>query len=80
LRNLKIRLIEDNAAIARQLLEFLAGHSWQVDCADTGGLGLKFAHTNIYAVVILDLNLPDIDGLDVCAQIKQSSEVNTPVL
>jgi DNA-binding response OmpR family regulator len=80
LRNLNILLIEDNVAIARQLLEFLADHGWQVDYADTGGLGLKLVDANIYDVVILDLNLPDMDGLNVCAHIKQSGEINTPVL
>jgi DNA-binding response OmpR family regulator len=80
LNKLKILLIEDNLAIARQLIEFLGGHKWVVDYAQTGQLGVSLAAENIYDVVLLDLNLPDIDGLDVCQQIKQRAQFNIPIL
>jgi DNA-binding response OmpR family regulator len=73
-------LIEDNLAIARQLTEFLEGHGWRVDYAATGNQGTVLADQHIYDVVLLDLNLPDIDGLQVCDAIKQRAEVTPPVL
>ena len=75
-----ILLIEDNQSIARQLVEFLEGHKWSVDYADNGRLGIKLALENEYDVILLDLNLPDIDGLEVCKQIKTEAMVNTPIL
>ena len=75
-----ILLIEDNQSIARQLIEFLEGHKWSVDYADNGSLGIKLALENEYDVILLDLNLPDIDGIDVCRQIKNEAMVNTPIL
>ena len=80
MKNLKILLIEDNLTIARQLIEFFAGHKWVVDYAQTGTLGVNLAAENIYDVVLLDLNLPDIDGLDVCQKIKDGAQCNTPIL
>jgi len=77
---LKILLIEDNPTLARQTGEFLEAHGWQVDFAHNGRLGGRLALEQIYDLVILDLGLPDIDGLGVCRQIKQQAPVNMPVL
>ena len=80
MNKLKILLIEDNLTIARQLIEFLGGHNWVVDFAQSGLLGVNLAAKNIYDVVLLDLNLPDIDGLDVCQKIKDEAQCNIPIL
>lgn len=77
---LKILLIEDNPTIARQTGEFLQAHGWQIDFAHNGRLGSRLALEQIYDLVILDLGLPDIDGLEVCRQIKEQAPVNLPVL
>ncbi len=77
---MKILLIEDNQNIARQIGEFLSGHKWQLDFAHTAALGLKLALEQVYDVILLDLNLPDCDGLDVCAEIKKTSDVVPPIL
>lgn len=80
MKALNILLVEDNLTIAQQLTEFLQSRAWQVDYAQTGGLAIKLAAANIYDLVILDLNLPDMDGLEVCTHIKEQGEVNTPIL
>lgn len=77
---LKILLIEDNPTIARQTAEFLQAYGWQIDFAHNGRLGSRLALEQIYDLVILDLGLPDIDGLGVCRQIKEEAPVNMPVL
>jgi DNA-binding response OmpR family regulator len=77
---LNILLIEDNQTIARQVGEFLTGHRWQVDFAHSAHLGIQLALEYIYDVILLDLNLPDLDGLAVCEQIKGNSEVTPPIL
>jgi DNA-binding response OmpR family regulator len=80
LQKLNILLIEDNQIIARQLGEFLEGHRWSVDYADNGILGKELALQHNYDVIILDLNLPDVDGLEVCRDIKQEAQINPPIL
>lgn len=77
---MKVLLIEDNQTIARQVAEFLSGHRWQVDFAHNAYLGIQLALEQIYDVILLDLNLPDLDGLTVCEHIKGNSEVTPPIL
>ena len=80
MNKLSILLIEDNLTIAKQLAEFFKGHGWALDYADNGELGIQLALSHIFDVIVLDLNLPDIDGIEVCQQIKQQAEVNPPIL
>lgn len=77
---LKILLVEDNHTIAKQVAEFLSGHGWQLDHADNGQLAIQLACDHIFDVVLLDLNLPDIDGLAVCKAIKTNAQVIPAIL
>ena len=77
---LKVLLVEDNFALAKQITAFLSGHGWVIDFAATGSLAIKLSTTQSFDVVILDLNLPDIDGLEVCQSIKKHAKTNIPVL
>lgn len=79
-RKISVLLIEDNQAIAKQIISFLESHGWAVDYAATGKLGLNLALEQKFDVIVLDLNLPDTDGLTVCSQIKQSASYNLPIL
>ena len=78
--SISVLLIEDNLAIARQIVDFLEGHGWLVDFAATGKQGVQQALNGQFDVIILDLNLPDIDGLEVCKRIKAEATKVVPVL
>ena len=77
---MKILIIEDNQTICRQIGEFLTGHQWQIDFAHNASLGIQLALEQIYDVILLDLNLPDRDGLVVCEEIKRNADVTPPIL
>lgn len=77
---MKLLLIEDNTTIAGQLVTFFEGLGWAVDYADTGERGLALARGGVFDVLLLDLNLPDIDGLEVCRTLKAELDYNLPVL
>ncbi|MBV7537133.1 response regulator transcription factor [Duganella sp. sic0402] len=78
--SLTILVVEDHPTIACQVVEFLDGLNWQADHAATGALAIELATREVYDVVLLDLNLPDLDGLEVCRAIKQRAPRNVPVL
>jgi DNA-binding response OmpR family regulator len=79
-RSLTILVVEDHPTIARQIVDFLEGLQWQTDHAATGALAIDLATREAYDVVLLDLNLPDLDGLEVCRAIKARAPRNVPVL
>lgn len=78
--SLHILVVEDNPLLARNLADALerAGHS--ADFAAAGTLGLQLALENQYALVILDLGLPGLDGLEVCRRLRAQSPRHIPVL
>jgi two-component system phosphate regulon response regulator OmpR len=74
----QILMIEDDTQLSQMLGEYLAGVGLQLECCETGGQGLARLAEHDYAAVILDLMLPDMDGLDICRQIRSRSTI--PVL
>lgn len=77
---LRILLVEDNSIIAAQLGDYLSTANCAVDYAATGDSALILARRERFDVVILDLNLPDMDGIEVCRSLKQQQSHYTPVL
>jgi two-component system KDP operon response regulator KdpE len=75
-----IVLIEDDLQIRRFVSIALANENFQVYCADTGKLGLIEIGTRKPDAVILDLGLPDIDGLEVIHETRGWSNVPIIVL
>jgi DNA-binding response OmpR family regulator len=74
----RILLIEDDPRLAEMVSEYLGEAGFQVSTAATGGAGLAQLGREPYDALVLDLMLPDIDGLEVCRQLRATSD--TPVL
>ena len=72
-------LIEDNPDLAGNLCDFLEAHRYTVDVVHNGLSGLRFALENVYDVIVLDLMLPGMDGLEVCARLRAAGR-NVPIL
>lgn len=75
-----ILIIEDHQDLALQMSTFFSGHNWQTDIAFSAKDGIELALAYQYDVIILDLGLPDIDGLCVCSMIKEQVDYNVPVI
>ncbi|MBN8713486.1 MAG: response regulator transcription factor [Xanthomonadales bacterium] len=75
-----ILLIEDNRSIAEMVGEFLEDQGYSVDYAADGVSGLHLAVANSYDVIVLDLMLPGLDGLEVCRKLRREAKSATPVL
>lgn len=74
----KILIIEDETDIAAILEYLLIDEGYDVTVKDTGEKGLAALEGSVYHLVVLDLNLPSMDGLTVCNRIKQQTSI--PVL
>lgn len=73
-----VLLIDDDAELTKLLEEYLQSEQLQVEAAHDGPSGLEKAQNGQYAVVVLDVMLPGMSGLDVLKQLRQKSSV--PVL
>jgi DNA-binding response OmpR family regulator len=74
---MRILLIEDERRIADFIARGLEGSGYSVDIAENGQEGLIKASEAAYDLVILDLMLPDMDGLEVCTKIKDNPSNST---
>jgi two-component system phosphate regulon response regulator OmpR len=74
----RILLIEDDPRLAEMVKTYLGEAGFHVAHAGTGRAGITLASREAFDALILDLMLPDIDGLDVCRTIRGHAE--TPIL
>ena len=74
----KILIIEDEEAIADLEKDYLELSGFEVEIANRGDTGLEKAMKEEYDLIILDLMLPEVDGFDICKQVRQ--EKNTPII
>ena len=76
---MKILVVEDEEAIADALIHMLIKKKYLADACYDGESGLDNALTGIYDLIILDIMLPKINGLDVLKQIR-NQHINCPVI
>ena len=68
-------VVDDEPQIRRLLSVSLAGHGYRVDTAANGSGAIDRLSTDSFDIVLLDLGLPDIDGIEVCRQVREWSQV-----
>ncbi|HLR77468.1 MAG TPA: response regulator transcription factor [Burkholderiaceae bacterium] len=76
---MRVLLIEDDDTLGPALHEFIAGQGYAVDWVQDGGSVLPAVQSQSYDLLILDLNLPDVSGLDVLRHLHQQGR-HIPVL
>ncbi len=77
---MRLLVIEDNRDIAANLGDYLEDRGHTVDYAADGVTGLHLAVVNDFDAIVLDLNLPGIDGIEVCRKLRMEGRKQTPVL
>ncbi len=77
---MRLLVIEDNRDIAANIGDYLEDRGHTVDYAADGVTGLHLAVVNEFDAIVLDLNLPGIDGIEVCRKLRMEGRKQTPVL
>ena len=78
MKSQNLLLIEDDHKLAAMTREFLADEGYEVAIAPDGESGLSMLQSQTFQAIILDLMLPDMNGLDICRKIRNENSI--PIL
>lgn len=76
---MKVLIVEDEPKLAGFVKKGLEEQAWEVDVAYDGQIGLSLALSTLYDVIVLDVNLPKINGFELAALLRRE-DVRTPIL
>jgi len=79
MNKVKVLLIEDEPKVAASVKTWLEENDFAVELAPDGAVGRHLAQTNGYDIVLLDLNLPFVNGYDVCRSIR-AAQPQLPII
>ena len=74
----KALIIEDDKSVSQLIRLYLSDSGFEVIESDDGLEGQNYALSNNVDIIVLDLNLPNIDGIQICKNIRQVS--NVPII
>jgi DNA-binding response OmpR family regulator len=74
-RVVRLLLVEDDARLAEHTAEYLRDHEAEVEVVGDGLVGLSRAASGEHDLVLLDVMLPGIDGLEICRRLRQRSPI-----
>ena len=72
----RILVVEDDFDISNMLKIYFNGQGYEVDVAGRGNLALEMTRQNLPHLIVLDIMLPDIDGYEVCRQLRMSTRTS----
>lgn len=76
---MRLLVIEDNIELSNSMKKGLENMNFKVDISNTGEEGEEKSSINEYDVILLDLNLPDTDGIEVLKYLRKKS-IDTPII
>jgi len=78
-KKINVLLVEDNLDLSTSISDYLELENIQCDFAYNGLSGLQLVKQQSYDVILLDINLPRMDGLEVCQQLRLAG-IDIPIL
>ena len=75
---MKLLFVEDEKGIATPVIRILNKQGYLVDYAEDGEIAMNFVRNSSYDCIILDLNLPKVDGMEIAKYVRDNSK--TPIL
>ena len=76
---MKLLLVEDEKQLSEALQQILIKNKYSVDAVYSGDEGLDYALTGVYDVIILDIMLPKLNGIEILKMIRKR-KISTPVI
>jgi two-component system copper resistance phosphate regulon response regulator CusR len=76
---MKVLIVEDEPKLAGFVKKGLEEQAWEVDVAYDGQIGVSLALSTLYDVIVLDVNLPKMNGFELAALLRRE-DVRTPIL
>jgi len=77
---MRLLLVEDDTDLAENILDYFELHGCTADYCMSGESALELLHQNHYDAIVLDINLPGIDGFEVCRLVRHKMRLNIPIL
>src|SRR5688572_9090280 len=77
---LPVLVVDDDSALIRTLADILRMHGYAPSTAETGHAGLALAKDNAPALAIVDLRLPDMDGMELASRLHALSDLTEVVV
>lgn len=77
---MRILLVEDDIDLAENIIDYFEIQNCMVNYATSGEAALKLLHEASYDSIILDVNLPGIDGFEVCKFVREKYHLNIPLV
>ena len=72
----RLLIVEDDFDISNMLRIYFAGQGYDVDIASRGSVALEKTRQNLPHLIVLDIMLPDIDGYEVCRELRMSTRTS----
>ena len=79
-KGLTILLVEDQTELAKNIIQYLESRGHVVDYASDGKQGVDLALSQPFDVIVLDIMMPKMDGLQVCELLRNESVKHLPIL
>ena len=70
---MKLLLVEDEASVASFILRCLTEEGFEISLAPDGNLGYTLASTGVFDMILLDVNLPGMNGYELCRKLRDES-------
>lgn len=74
----KVLIIDDDEDLSFIISEMLQSYGYNVTCAENSERAFGLLESNTYHIILLDINLPDSDGFEICSELRRTS--TTPVI
>lgn len=78
-QSMKLLLVEDDERVTEALVEYFTDQHYLIDVAHDGQIGLQKAETFNYNLILLDVMLPNLDGITICKRLREKG-YHTPLL